>query len=746
MFFAQQFIPSMTNENKNIYKPFSPAQIDELTAIYDDFLCVVRLHEQVLQESHPYDLAYHQLEDMNLEQRNWPWIPEPITIEDKQKFDDFIANNISSDESKVFVVLQHIKTTENVVKAPIFTIPPYVSKGANMETPSTTERCVFYFSENAKLGDVEFIVDGHYKLRCVDFEKKDDPIVSVVENQETYTDFCAVLRLAERFFKDFYNIPENDIEKVSANVLAAEMLIKNENTILETLGSFVEKFQSILRERYNLPKNKKDDRVFVLAKQEGLINSVDDFQDYINIRNFIRHQWDSLDGFGCFSPDKSAKNNAKRAEYLKSYLKFCNVYDHTIYQRKDVYIKILNQMRRIISIINPNRIVRDALESNSKFVQRAKKVYAENKNVVFELNRPLLDVKHKPLNRAIKKLLPGANIIDDFDEMNKKEDYINYYLNRSWFLASLLSVECSVMEHCLMRGHNLQKSDAWAYVEKIGAISHEDFLKWQKYVHLRKELSHNFFDENLREKLRQNEDGFNVDKKLINMKIVDIRGPKVKKIGDNAYLFAYKDGLIINLDFNKYSISSRSPFFRSYRLRHSKKETYPNGFELNLISKQIAGMKTPMGIKITLHNQVVNWGDDTIWYKNGKMGYVLQTPGSIMFADNNLCVTDFVKNCEKQPVSAKAKLSFGFGHKVILDDVCRIKKFIFKKPNGDIVKTMFAHAKAGYNTISFDDGTNILQSGPEFVITHCDKALLFDGNQDFAATYAQKNISQNKTR
>ena len=109
--------------------------------------------------------------------------------------------------------------------------------------------------------------------------------------------------------------------------------------------------------------------------------------------------------------------------------------------------------------------------------------------------------------------------------------------------------------------------------------------------------------------------------------------------------------------------------------------------------------------------------------------------GTTLITDNDLKVIQFIKDGQSQHFCEKAKLVFDCGHKVLLDDVCRIKKFIFKKDNCAITKTMFSHAKCGYNTILFDDGTNVLQSGPEIVVTHDNKTIMYDKNQEFAATY-----------
>lgn len=741
----------MTNDNNNIYKPFSVAQINELTAIYDDYLSAVRLHEHLLQNSHSHDLAYSQLEEMNLDESGWPWIPDIITEEEKQQFYDFIKNDTSDDETKVFVMLRHMDQKQNVSKAPFCAIPPFVLKSASIELPSAIERCHFMFSKNATLGNVEFIIDGHYKLIWTGTKREYEPVINVLKDQNLYNMFCVSLNLAERLFKTENGL-DDDTEKTTANVLANQLIIKNENVILETMSSFAEKFQSILRDRYNLPQNKKDDTAFLMAQEEGLIDSAKDFQDYVNIRNFIRHQWDTLDGFGCFGVDKSAENTNKRAEYVKSYLNFCDVSKMTNIQRGKRYINTLHQMQHIIRNINPNRIIREVSESNSKFVQRAKAVYAENKNIKIELNRSMLDPKHYHLNKTVNKLLPDVKIIDNKEDMDNKEEYISCYIDRSWFLEVLLSVECELVRYCLVRGHDLQKLAAWKYIENIGILSHDEFLRWQKYIWLRNQLSHNYFDANLRNQLCKIDADFNRDVESLEKKLDD-RGPGVRKDKEDSFTVAHKDGLVVRLDFQQYTMKRNRLFYRSYRLRRHKKETYPNGVEFTCISDLITSMKTPSGTKITSHNHGIQWNADTVFYKNGKnKGYILETPHSRLIMDNNLKLIEFIKNDELQTFAENDKLLIGDGYKIVLDDVGRIKKFRFKNANNEVGYTLFSHAKCGYNTILLNDGTNILQSGPEFVITHGGKTMLFDERPDFAATYGclskeiQRNQTQDKSR
>lgn len=740
----------MTDKAKYFYKPFTQAQVDELTAMYDDFLRGVRLHEQLLHDTPIADLAVWQIEDAYSKEQienipsnafGYPWESQSLTDEEEQEFAEFINNNVFSDENKAFVILQHIKSEENTVERPIFTLPPYILKGINMELPSSIERCNFAFSKNALLGNTEFYVDGLYKLVYTDEKRKNEPVINIIKDQQILTEFCIAINMTECFLRN-ENILNEDWIKMNSSVLATEKIIKNENVILETLSSFIEKFQNVLRQRY---ESIEVSDVFTEAQQEGLIHSADDFQHYMNIRHFIRHQWDSLDGFGCFSSDQSAKNIAMRAKYVESYLKFFSIWDTSIIQRMKSYVNILHQIQSVIGIINPSRITRGISESNSKFTKRAKIQYANNKDVTFELNWPLLHKKHFALNKTMNKVLPQANVVDDYVKTNDSIEHMNLYITRSWFLETLLSLECTVMQHCLTRGHNFKKSDAWRYLEQIGVLSHEEFDKWHNYIQLRNMLSHNYFDENLRGMLCQTKESFDLDSQSLNQKLVDSRGPGVKRVQNKIYKFGHKDRLLVSLDFDTYTISQRSMLSRMHYHRKRKKESYPNGVEFTLINQEIVDITTPMGISVNLYNQNINWDVDMCWRRNGKKGYILKNQQDALITDEKLRVVKFIKNGQRQSVAKRESLLLGSQYKIALDDSRRIKEFKFEKVNGGTVSAIFNHAKAGYNTISLNDGTNILQSGPEIVVTHGGKTLLHDENQDFVATYnaIQEYLQQN---
>lgn len=82
----------MTDNNKQIYKSIPQSQIDDLTSIYDDYLYVARMHEQLLQLTSIDELAVSQMEDMHPGDPKIPWQLKDMTAADKKNFADFIDN------------------------------------------------------------------------------------------------------------------------------------------------------------------------------------------------------------------------------------------------------------------------------------------------------------------------------------------------------------------------------------------------------------------------------------------------------------------------------------------------------------------------------------------------------------------------------------------------------------------------------------------------------------------------------
>ena len=737
----------MAESTEEIYQSFSPQQIKELTAIYDDYLYITRLHEQLLQQSSLEYLAYDVLNHMYPE--NPTWEIEKMTSAETQEFADFLKNNISDNTNKAYITLQHIKPQEDNWKPPVFAIHPYMNRRVNMQLPSQIERYTLTYPQQGNVGDIEFYIDGQYKVHYTNEKIKNTPINEYINSPQIFEELGIMVNMAESFRQNEPDINEDKLMRLTTKVYAAERIISNENIILELLGSFAEKIQHICRERYNLHDSLE---VLTKAQNEGLIHSAADYKDYVNIRHFMRHQWDTLDELGSFTSAKSDKNKNIRKSYIDSYLKLC---DKSIVQRMKSYMSVLHHMQHIIGKINPHRIIREMSESNNKFVMRVKALYRQNpaQQLEVELNYPLAENKYNALNKNLHKIIPQISIVDDFSEkMQDQYTNIDCYDTRSWFLQTFNSAECLAMRHCIIRGRNLKGREAWQFLKELDLLTPQEYETWYEYTTLRNNLSHNYFDIGLRKYLSKIEDTYKKDLQAFADKMFK-SGPEVRKIQEGVYEYIHQDGLIVLLDIKNHTISrngkssepqkKKNNKIKSYGLQQycdgMQKEVYPNGIEYSLANGEITEIKLPNGIRINPNKQSISWNNRIHWYANSENFKVLQTETGKVLTDRNLRVSEFITRNKTHRFRTGSNLLLDNKHVISIGRTGLLQEFKFKT-GGTVLQNRFKHTPDGYDVISLAGGTNVLQRGKMMVVAHGNQTLSYDTRREFAATYGSSNV------
>ena len=712
------------------YKPIPAPQIAELSAIYDDFMRMVREHENLLRLV-PLDvLASWQLDDMYSDSpEGWKfgWHITYNSPDARHRFNDCINDDAYGNDNSVFVILEHIKPEDNSGASKFFAIPPYTITTVDMQLPSPIDRSSFIYRPDVKLGKTKFYIDGIYEVTYVDKDFKNKPLSECLRDPNILTEISVMLAVCDTFRKNNY-VADNKFDRMSANVYAAEKVASNEDIILELLGSFAEKFQNVCRDRYNVTDTGE---ALKLAKSEGLIDSADDFQDYINIRQLMRHRWDTLDGLGVFGNKKQSKSQDARAGYEKSYLKLC---DNTLVQRMKCYVDVLHQMQRVIRNICPNRIMRDLPESNNKFIQRIKTIRQQNptQTLAIEINHPWASVKYDSLNRNLRKLVPNITIIDDIVD----PDYLDVYGTRSWFLQTFHSMECMIMQHCKSRGHDMRTRDALDYLRQINLLSTEEYYTWHNYKQMRNLLSHNYFNKTLQAMLTNIEDAYRKDLSVMSDKLVAV-GPDVKKIRPGVYEFTHQDGMIVQRDFNTNKIE--------YKKRNNettpepattviRSDVYANGTKFKLSSNKIVEVKLPNSISINLETQCIHWDKYTTLIHTPE-GFTLSTRTTQISTDHDLRVIRYSFRNNMRPFRAGDNILVDNRHNVALDAFRKLKSFKFKDSGDTIIRAEFTHTRNDWNIIQFSDGTSVSQSGDTMIVRHNGITMQYDNRPVFAATY-----------
>ena len=247
----------MKKENDNQYKFISPQKIDELTAIYNDYMFITRMHEQLFDVSCIKELATDQMMDMTSKKVGFPWYAEDMTSAERKEFKDFVNNNDYQKDNRVYVVFERMKKEENNFKPPVFAVEPYTISTLNMPMPSLIERYTIIYPKNAKMKDVRFFMDGQYVAVYKNDEAGDVSVRDYIQDPKLSTDFYIMTNIAEKVLRTRYDTDEK-FEKMTSNAYAEGRLSVNENIIMELLGSFAEKVQGIYRDEYGLFNSLQD--------------------------------------------------------------------------------------------------------------------------------------------------------------------------------------------------------------------------------------------------------------------------------------------------------------------------------------------------------------------------------------------------------------------------------------------------------------------------------------------------------
>ena len=723
------------------FKSISKSKVAALTAIYSDYLYMVREHELLLKYMSPGELAMQKMGILAANDACISWGIDGLSAKEKQEFIDFMNNDVSENENHAFVTLRHIKSNEDKFKPKRYAIPPYEVASMNMPLPSSIERFSIFYPMNEKMGDIEFLIDGEYKIYCTDKKAKDMSISDFLLNHKELCVFYIYLNVANGLIKNggmggiFFNILNEKF--------ADENIATNENNILELINSFTERLLDICRQRYNCT-DRQIKLAFERAYADGLIKSVDTFVDCIRLRHFMRHQWDTLDELGTFTPKQAEENKRTRNLYIGSYLKLC---DKPLKQRMQSYIEILHQMQHVIASINPDWKIRDDFESDNDFFQRIKSDYCKNpkSRLSTELNYPLYDDKYIALNNYIHENLPNIRIADEFPDRAKRQAKMEDYSIRSDFLQNFNTIECQVMRHCRNRGENLDKQEAWETIEKLGVILPEETQTWKQYSRLRNLLSHNYFSNNLRYQLLGVMDNYQNDLMDLQTRIM-LLGPDVIQLQNGVLEYQHYDGLDVELDYNNHTITFKNVFQNKNdrnRINLAHKEKYPGGIEFDVYEHDIVGVKLPSGVHIDVDNRSLDFGNGIMWRTDDEHLDGFFTEKSKILTNKNLRVVECREKGVWQPFEKSDDFLIENKHAIRIDSKGFLKRITIRNTKNNTLQLGFMRVKDEHNLMLMNDGTIISQNGEKMIILHDGYVLNFKNRCDFAMSYiTPKNIIQ----
>ena len=754
----------MTQEQKEIYPANFTPMFNDLKAIYDDYLYMVRQHEFWLLSLPKTEFAEELKNRLCPDGYNFPWKFDVLNEEEKEDFQNFAANNCGGSDNKTYITLQHIKKEEDTYKPAVFNISPYIGSVVCMTLPSMVERYKLSYPQGVTLGQTEFHIDGRYKAVYIGEKNKDKLVDDLLNDQTLLTEISLMINMGERLRKNNY-VPDDTLENMITEVYTDEWLNAEENNILEVIGTFAEKVKDICNEKYEDNADKKDNqnesvKNMIKAQKEGFLNIPKFFDNYFELRNFIRHQWESLDELEYYMPKKPQEGKRERRE--KAYCYLC---DKPLFSRLESYLRVLQQMQRIISTINPNYLIRRPFEEYDRFIRRVKATYKQNpaQKLEVEVNYQLGDDHVFNLENDFGEIFSKVKIVEsvpgldnDFVFMiNRMEDY----KKRSCFLQSFHAVECATIGHCIRRGKtcndrgkNLTVYDALDYLKKIGIITRSECERWKQYGKLRNKLSHRYFSTDLKNSLETVYEQYCEDLQIMQKKMCDA-SPIATKIREGIFEYQNKDGKIVTLDHINHKIVPNEDRPRQQLTTQAKamaksdKKTpiqdYYNGLKFKFDKDKIAEVQLPNGVVIDLKNRSIEWDDKTRWYTNSKEKNVLQTNSSAVWTDKNLNVTKIFINNRPISFCAGDRLLIDYHHSLVLSGNNKIREFIVKNSENNEITAKFNHTTSdASDLISFNDGTKVfLSPREETTIMHNGKTLRYNTIEEFAKTYVELQIS-----
>ena len=734
-------------EKINLYKALmTPKQRHELLAIYRDYAYFTRKLEQIEQKVSIRNIAYWQITRLyeDPKQAAFPWHITRVSDEEKQEYQNFVAENIHNNTGTAYISLRHTNPQKDNL-TPISYIPDqYRLITMDMDLPCPVERYIVAYPENSVIGNTPFYIDGKYKAVYTQQENADTPVGEIFNNNKAQTEFRILMNMI-----DYFDTPEHlntDTRKARPdiyNIFASEILATFENTILETLGSFAEKCQEISRFIY---KGSSNIHPLQQAQKNGLIPSAEKFQGYVNIRHLMRHQWDTLDELGRFNAPSSQKNTQLRSSFQQSYLDLC---DKPVRERIKGYSDVLEQLQSVISVVYPDILFRAPGESNSKFMERAKEYQRRHPNEALQIvtNYPLEHPKRTPLLRNLHKVLPNVQIFDEYEKCaDEFETLQTDYLYRNSFLRYYHNLECQMMTYCLTRGKDLRGKAVWEYFQKHKILSPQEYQTWQTYIRLRNDLSHNHYSSDLRHQIHECENTFLSHVTDLENRIYAI-SPELTWVAPNIYRCKHADGRKVTLNFATHQILSKAkPASQNADHKKAKThnrdviETFAGGLEIATRDRQIISVTTPDNIKINFRKRRVVWPNNVKWHTNAEYFNVLQTEQDKLLTDKNLHVIQFLNRDKPQQLRAGDTYLLDHKHLIAFDKNKRLQSVSIKDDNNHKYVTRFRQTD-GKVQMTLPDATCITFDNKQISVSHNGQKLTYENRRQFAATYSAETAA-----
>ena len=533
-----------------------PRRKQDLLAVYRDYISLVRNLEQVVRRYKPLNLANYQITRLyEGEVIDNPWEVEEISPEARRAYADFIANKSPERGAHYcFVSVNYTSAQLRSEEPGIFSTPEdFAVYSAGNSLPARIERYVAAYEKGETLEDARFVISGRWLMKY-NHDAKGKTLADAFADEWIEKRFQSMLDVLALLPPEKSRYSEKDVETAQTEALSSALIAPFENVLLSSLAALSEESNGIMRELFG---RRAGQNYMAQAESEGLLPSAAAFQDCLNIRHLMHHQWDTLDGIGKFNERETVKNVSVRRRYLDSYCRLC---DRPLLERLDSYVGTAKSFAPLVSALNPDLLIRGENESNSKFVARIKEYARANPEaaLLVETNYPYGSDKKEALIKNVAKLFPSAAVIDrsgmDIDGFLER---VAGYLYRKNYLEVFQQIEYKMSQFCLFNGKNVQPSAAWAYFRNKKMLSAEEAERWVEFKQLRNDLSHKYLDAALSARLEKLCAAF-MQAAIILEDRIDAASPVVSLQEGNVYRAVHKDGRIVDIDYAERRILSVS--------------------------------------------------------------------------------------------------------------------------------------------------------------------------------------------
>lgn len=738
-----------------IYAATIPSKSKEnLLAVYKDYISLVRNLEYIVKRYRPSLLAGYQIQHTygNKVDEN-PWRVENITDEEKKLYLSFVNNEVLPENKHYcFVSIDHTSLKfKNIGKGIISTPESYDVTTNSQSLPTRIERYVATYPKKTTLKEAEFLIAGRWKMKYL-YETNGQSLKEALDDEVIEKRFRSMMDVLTLLPEDKSRYSERELMDAQTEAMASTLINPFENVLLSSLTSLSEESNKIIKK---LLVSRAGDNYIFQAEKEGLIPSAAAFQDYQNIRHLMHHQWDTLDGLGKFNNIENVKNDSVRHRYLDSYGRLC---DKSLVERVKSYTEVARNMSKLVATMNPNLLVREENESNSKFINRAKQYVKDHPNtpIMLETNYTADADKKEALTKNIQKVLPQAEIIDacamDIDSFLER---ISVYLYRKNYLEIFQQVENRLSQHCLFYGKNIPPSASLSYFRNCKLISAEEAERWSEYKQLRNDLSHGYLNEELKQRLEKLFPDFMGDAFTLSER-VEAQSPVVSLLHDNIYRARHANGKIVDIDYaSKKIVNIEYPtpnITKNETKTEDKKkspptaptypnakkvyiEEYANGISIGVNKTDITSCRLPSGVMVDLVHKNMSYPDGSRLYFNSGEHNCLTLKGGIkLMTDKKMKVQNYINKGKSVTLSKNENLKFPNGHGISIDKKGNWEKEEFVGSKGKVVKVNMEVNEQGVS-LRFNDNTTLSISENNLSLTHNQIPLTYATRKKFAESY-----------